>query len=512
MKKSIFGYLLLMLALFIASAAAVAGYYSLTSGEDDFVPLLATAALSASVGGWLWCLGRGSRDQRLTRADSFLIVALTWVVFSAVGMLPYLMYGRTGLDVASAYFETMSGFTTTGSTAMENIDLMPHGLLLWRSLTQWIGGLGIVVVAFALLPFIEFKNNNVFQAETTGLTLDKITPRIGDTARRLLLAYAGLTALCALMYWAGPMSLFDAVCHALTTIATGGFSTHQSSIGFFHSAYIEYVSSLFMILAGINFSLYYYLGIRRARVFFHNEEMRVYIGIIVMAVVAFCAYFRYGHDLEATPAHAEEILRSSLFHVSTIISSTGFQAQNFDYMQWGLVAWVLTVLVMVVGGCAGSTAGGAKVIRVMVYFKWLARDFILQLHPRAVTNVKINGQVIPEGLVRRVLGFLTTYAALVVVGVVVFALMGYDVETSTGTFISALSNIGPGTGQFGPAYTFASLPAAGKWLLSFYMLVGRLEIFTVFIIFMPSFWAQKKVENGMTSMVWHALNYMKKGR
>lgn len=512
MKKSIFGWLFVMLAVFILLCAAVSGYYCLRWGEGDFLPLLYTGLTSLLVGLWLRHFGRGSEGQRLTRADSFLIVALTWVVFSGVGMLPFVMYDAAGLDVASAYFETMSGFTTTGSTVMNNIDRMPHGLLLWRSMTQWIGGLGIVVVAFALLPLIEFKNNNVFQAETTGLTLDKIRPRIGDTARRLLLMYAGLTATCALLFWLGPMSLFDAVCHALTTVATGGFSTHQASIGFFHSAYIEYVASLFMILAGINFSLYYYLGVRRARVFFANEEMRVYMFTILLAVVFFCVLFRLNDDFIPSAAHAEHILRTSLFHVSTIISSTGFQAEDFDYMQWGLPQWILTVVIMVIGGCAGSTAGGVKVIRIIVYFKWLFRDFILQLHPRAVTNVKINQQVIPEGLVRRVLGFLSTYALLVVIGVLVFALCGYDVETSAGTMITALSNIGPGTGQLGPAYTFAALPAGLKWMLSFYMLVGRLEIFTVFIIFMPSFWAQKKVENGMTTSLVRGFHFLLKGR
>lgn len=510
MKKSIFGLLFIMLGQFLLACTLVSTFYYFTEGEDDWQALLTPALGSILLGFWLKYLGRDDKDDRLTRTDSFLIVSLCWILFSAIGMVPYLLYWPSGMNVADAYFETMSGFTTTGSTVMENIDDMPHGLLLWRSMTQWIGGLGIVVVGFALLPFMEFKNSNVFQAETTGLSLDKLRPRIGDTARRLLVIYFLITMTCALLLWMGPMNMFDAINHAMTTIATGGFSTHQASIGYYHSAYVEYVCSFFMLVASINFSLYYYLSIRKSKIFLRNEEMQTFLLIVLFAVAVFTLVFHYGQiacmDATVTPQSNENIFRTALFHVSTIISSTGFQGQYFDYMQWGDTFWVFTIIIMVIGACAGSTGGGAKVIRLLVYCKWFVRDFVLQIHPRAVVNVKINNQVIPESMVHRVLGFLVTYFLLVIIGVGVFSFMGYDMHTSMGTFVTALSNVGPGTGDFGPANTFASLNDFGKWMLSFYMLVGRLEIFTIFVIFMPSFWAQKRVENGFTSHACHSIN------
>ena len=513
MKKSIFGLLFVMLGQFMLICVLVSLYFCVTSNEKDIFALLIPSLGSMLLGGVLRYMGKHDKDAKLTRADSFLIVALCWVLFSFMGMLPYLLYVPCGMDVASAYFETMSGFTTTGSTVMENIDAMPHGLLLWRSMTQWIGGLGIVVVAVALLPFMEFKNSNVFQAETTGISLDKLKPRIGDTARRLLTIYSFITALCALLYWMGPMNIYDACCHALTTMATGGFSTHQASIGYFHSAYVEYVASLFMIIASINFSLYYYLSIRKGKTFIHNEEMQTFMVIVVGAVAIFTLFFHFGSlgttDATVTPGSNADILRSSLFHVSTIISSTGFQGEYYDYMQWGPFFWMATVLIMIIGACAGSTGGGVKVIRVLIYLKWLYRDFVLQLHPRAVINVKINNHIVPGYLVRRVMGFLMTYFVLILIGVLIFAIMGYGIETSVGTLVTMLSNNGPGTGEFGPAYTFASLSPFGKWLLSFYMLVGRLEIFTVFIIFLPAFWQQKRLENGITTHIYNIFHNKK---
>ena len=328
------------------------------NNEEDWLCFLLTALGTIAVGSFCIFLSRREENKRMRRADNFLIVALSWIVFSIVGMVPFLCL--TDMDVASAFFETMSGFTTTGATCINEIDTLPKGLLFWRAITQWIGGLGIVVFSFALIPVYEMKNSNIYSAEVTGLGLDKLRPKIGATARRVLLIYLVLTSACAFCYWLGPMNLYDAVCHAFTTIATGGFSTHSESMAYFHSSYIEYVASLFMVVSSINFSLYYYMSIRRSRVLFQNEEVRVFLSYIGIAVVIFILLFYFAPVPESAdkvlPKGFEESFRSALFHVSSVATSTGFSAQKFDYVAWGASFWMPTVVIMAIGSCAGSTA------------------------------------------------------------------------------------------------------------------------------------------------------------
>lgn len=491
MKKSIFGILLCMEGTLLLCTMLVSLFYR----ETDWWVYLLCSLASIIVGRicirWSKMNGGG---QRFTRADSFMIVTLSWVIFSVIGMVPFIMIEK--MDVASAFFETMSGFTTTGATVLGNIDSLSHALLFWRSLTQWMGGLGIVVFSFALIPVNEMKNNNMFSAEATGIGLDKIRPKIGSTARRLLIIYLILTTLCTLMYYIGPMNLYDSVCHALTTIATGGFSTHQDSIAYFHSAYIEYVCAIFMLLASINFSLFYYASIRKWSVLRHNEEMNTFLKIVAFMVAFFCLLFYCApiasENLATLPSGFEETFRTAFFHVITVISSSGFAAQKFDYVSWGDPYWMPTVVIMAMGACAGSTAGGMKIIRVIICAKSVKNEFLRQLHPRAVLGVKVNGNIVPNDRVRRSLGFLFLYISLVVFGMTALTYMGLDADTGLGACISSLSNVGPGTGLCGPASTFAHVPATGKWLLSFYMLVGRLEIYTVLFLFMPRFWKERE--------------------
>ena len=409
-------------------------------------------------------------------------------------MVPFLYL--TDMDVASAFFETMSGFTTTGATCIREIDTLPKGLLFWRAITQWIGGLGIVVFSFALIPVYEMKNSNIYSAEVTGLGLDKLRPKIGATARRVLLIYLVLTSACAFCYWLGPMNLYDAVCHAFTTIATGGFSTHSESMAYFHSSYIEYVASLFMVVSSINFSLYYYMSIRRSRVLFQNEEVRVFLSYIGIAVVIFILLFYFAPVPESAdkllPKGFEESFRSALFHVSSVATSTGFSAQKFDYVAWGASFWMPTVVIMAIGSCAGSTAGGIKVIRIIICAKSAFNELIQMLHPRAVLGVRVNKQIVPDHKVRQALVYVFIYFLLVVIAMSCYSLLGADVDTALGSSISMLSNVGPATGATGPASTFANVPASGKWLMSAYMLIGRLEIFTVLFLFMPGYWKDRK--------------------
>ena len=490
MKKGILGILIIMESFFLLLSMAVALFY----GEESWLCFLLTALGTIGLGSFCIFLSRRGECKRMRRADNFLIVALSWIVFSAIGMVPYLYL--TEMDLASAFFETMSGFTTTGATCINDIDPLPRSLLFWRALTQWIGGLGIVVFSFALIPVYEMKNSNLYSAEVTGLGLDKLRPKIGATARRVLLIYLVLTGACALAYWLGPMGLYDAVCHSFTTIATGGFSTHSASIAFFHSSYIEYVASLFMIVSSINFSLYYYMTIRRSRVLFTNEEVRVFVAYIGVAVVAFMLLFYFAPVPESAddllPKGFEETFRSALFHVSSVATSTGFSAQKFDYVAWGASFWMPTVVIMAIGSCAGSTAGGIKVIRIIICAKSVFNELILMLHPRAVLGVRVGKQIVPEHKVRQALSFIFIYILLVVIAMTCYSLLGADVDTALGSSISMLSNVGPATGATGPASTFAHVPASGLWLMSAYMLIGRLEIFTVLFLLMPNYWKDRK--------------------
>ena len=490
MKKGILGILVIMESFFLLLSMVVA----ILCGEEGWLCFLLTALGTMAGGSLCVFLGRKSKGRRMRRADNFFIVALSWIVFSFIGMIPFICL--VDMDVASAFFETMSGFTTTGATCIREIDGLPRALLFWRSLTQWIGGLGIVVFSFALIPVYEMKNTNLYSAEVTGLGLDKLRPKIGATARRVLLIYLVLTGICAFFYWAGSMSLYDAVCHAFTTIATGGFSTHSESIAYFHSKYIEYVASFFMIISSVNFSLYYYMSIRRSRVLFRNEEVRVFLAYILAAVVGFMLLFYFAPVPESAcdtlPRGFEETFRTALFHVSSVASSTGFSAQKFDYVAWGASFWMPTVVIMAIGACAGSTAGGIKVIRIIICAKSVFNELILMLHPRAVLCVRVGRQVVPTDKVRQALSFIFIYILLVIIAMTCYSLLGADVDTALGSSISMLSNVGPGTGSTGPASTFADVPVSGKWVMSAYMLIGRLEIFTVLFLLMPWYWKDRK--------------------
>lgn len=493
MKKKFFGILLQLESLFLILTTAVSLFFA----EKDWWMFLCCAALSFTIGAVAisinkWELRRKGMDgyKYLSRSDSFMIVALTWVLFSLIGMIPFIKLA--GMSVTDAFFETMSAFTTTGASVISNVESLGHGLNFWRSIMQWMGGLGIVVFTFAIMPSGEMRNNNIFSAEATGISLDKFSPKIGSTARRLLMVYLILTAACMLCYYLGPMSAFDAVCHGFTTIATGGFSTHSSSIAYFHSPYIEYVASVFMLLSSLNFGLYYYAFIRKWYVIKTNEEMNGFLKIVAGFVILFVLMFQFmprtPQSMHALPIGLEEEFRCALFHVATIISTTGFAASKFDYVSWGDIYIMPTMFIMILGGCAGSTAGGIKMVRLTVCLKALRNEFLKQLHPRAILSVNLGGRIVSDERVKRTLAFLLIYVILVLLGIAILTFLDMDVVTAMGSSITALSNVGPGAGLTGPASNFAGIHFMGKWLLSFYMLVGRLEIFTVLMLFTPGFY------------------------
>ena len=458
---------------------------------------MACAALSFVIGGITLSIGKwkarhASEDQSkyFSRADSFMVVTLTWVLFSLIGMIPYMMLA--GMNIEDAMFEAMSGFTTTGASVISDIDGLSHGLKFWRCITQWMGGLGIVVFTFALVPTGEMRNNKIFSAETSGIGMDKLSPKIATTARRLMMIYLVLTIVCALFYYAGPMNAFDAICHSFTTTATGGFSTRTASIAYYNSPYIEYVAAVFMFLSSLNFGIFYYAIIRRWDIIRSNEELNAFVKIVLTAVVVFVLLYNFAshapESLHTLPMGLEEQFRSALFHVTSIISSTGYAAMKFDYVSWGDVYLIPTIMLMIIGSCAGSTAGGIKVVRFVVALKAIRNEFIKQLHPRAVLSVSLGGRVMENERVRRTLCYFVIYAIMIMLAISVMTLLGMDFTTAFGSSISALSNIGPGAGLTGPASNYSMVHPAIKWLMSFYMLVGRLEIYTVLFLFMPSFY------------------------
>ena len=496
MKSKLFGVLLLIETAALLLTSAVAIYYARVAGETDADEFLTTAALTGAVGLLFYINGCRSHES-LKIKDSFLVVALSWVLFSLFGMLPFLMYGTVD-NVTDAFFETMSGFSTTGATILSNIDSQPHGILFWRSLMQWLGGLGVVVFTLAFIPSVAkgSKKMSLFAAEAPGLSVEKLAPTMGATSRLLWIIYIALTLLCGLFYSFGPMNRFDAVCHALTTIATGGFSTHQASIGYFQSHYIEWITIVFMLLSGVNFAMYHFLFNNRFDVIKRNEELRWYLFAILGFTLLFMARFYFAPRIElftdeqlaSHPKTEIDRIRTSLFHVVALLSNTGFQGSNYDYDLWGRLFLIPTVLMMIVGGCAGSTSGGIKMVRVIVLFKYIKKTVYELIHSSSVYTVKVSEQNVDDTALKRVVSFFSLFILLFMLNVVLLTVSGMNFEDSAISFLTCFSNYGPGSGITGPSGNFDLIPDFAKWLLSFDMLVGRLEIFTVLLLFTRSFW------------------------
>ena len=375
----------------------------------------------------------------------------------------------------------MSGFSSTGATILDDIESLPHGILFWRSMTQWIGGLGIIMFTIAVLPIFGVSGLQVFAAEASGPTHDKVHPRIGITAKWIWSIYAGITALLVGLLMLGGMDWFDSICHAFATTGTGGFSTKQASVAYYNSPYIEYVISIFMFISGINFTLLLLFVNRKFKKFISNAELKFYFGSVVLftAVIAIVLYY-------TSPMGMEESFRKSLFQVISLHTSTGFATD--DYMQWTPVLWGLLTIIMLMGACAGSTTGGLKCIRMVILTKVSRNEFKHILHPNAILPVRINKQVISPSIVSTVLAFCFIYISIIVIGTLLMMAMGVGAEESMGCVISSIGNMGPGLGETGPAYSWNALPDAAKWLLSFLMLLGRLELFTVLLLFTPDFW------------------------
>lgn len=475
----IIGGLLLFEGVFLTSAMGVAIFYN----ENETYHFLITSAISILIGLSFYFIGKNAPPS-IGKREGSVIVTFSWICFTLIGMLPFLLSGSVS-SVTDAFFETMSGFTTTGATVINDIESLPNSILYWRSLTQWIGGLGIIVISIALLPIFGFSSVQLFSAEATGPTKDKIHPKMSDTAKRLLAIYLFLTISQILLLVIAGMGWFDAINHTFATVATGGFSTKQDSVGYWDSPAIQYIFIFYMFFSGVNFTLFYFLFKRKFAKVFKNEELKFY-GVITMSITFLIALTMCDFSSFTPLLQIEKIFRDSLFTVVSLMTTTGFA--TIDYMTLRPVVWLMLLVIMVIGASAGSTAGGMKVVRVLLVLKYAYYEFKKIIHPNAVFPVRYNDHVIKDEVTTRVLAFIMLYIIIIAIGCVVLAFSGMGFLESIGGMITCISDVGPGFGLNGPTSTFADIPAFSKWFLSFVMLIGRLEVFTVLIVFTPIFW------------------------
>ena len=446
--------------------------------QEDPWPILSSALITMVIGMTLF-FSFSKQDQNIRKREGYLIVALSWVFMAGFGMLPYILSYEI-VSFEDALFETMSGLTTTGASILTDIEAMPKGLLFWRSMTQWIGGLGIIVLTVAIFPLLGIGGIELFVAESPGPTSDKVHPRISETAKRLWYVYVGLTAMAMTLYWLGGMTFFDAINHALTTLATGGFSTKNASMAYYDSAFIQYVAIFFMFLAGTNFTVIYFGLIGKFKRVLKSDEFKIY-GLSLLGI-AVLLYF----PIAATGIDPELAFRKSLFQVVSIVTTTGFVTD--DYTQYNQGFTFICFILLFLGGCAGSTAGGIKFVRHLTFIKnsWL--EFKRLVHPRAIVPLIINGDRVTGRIITHIMNFLLIYLLTFVLGALALSLMGYDLATSLGAVATSLANVGPGIGSVGPVDNFAFFSPTAKIFLSVIMLLGRLELFTLLILFTPFFW------------------------
>ena len=474
----ILGLMFVLESIFMSSAVVVAFLY----GGNDLYPLLLSCLLMLLTGVVFFFIGRNAQDPANGRREGMLIVTLTWLLLSFLGMLPYYLGGYVD-SVADAYFETISGFTTTGASIMKDIESLPHGILFWRSLTQWQGGIGVILFTVAILPIFGVGASQMFEAETTGITHERFLPRVTQVAKRIWGVYLLLTACVFSLLLLGPMNLFDALNHALTLISTGGYSTKNMSLAYWDSAYVEYVSIGSMFVGALNMSLIFFCFKAQFKRLFYDEEFRWFAGSVVICTIIIAVWISFKNYMQG-----EEAIRSAAFQVVTLISGSGFATDN--YITWGPFFWVFALILMIISGCAGSTSGGLKMSRFVVLVKNLSNSFKKQTHPHAVIPVRVNGRAVSADLVHRILAFVFAYLALIIVSCLILAFLGMGFEEAVGAAVSCMGNVGPALGDLGPVANYATIPDIAKWYLGFLMMVGRLEIFTVLTILVPGFWKQ----------------------
>lgn len=476
---NVIGVLLVLLGGFMFTSLFFAAYYQ----SGDNLSILYAALTTMGSGGLLWFLSRKAA-KRIGKREGFLIVALGWCSVAVFSALPYLYSGVLS-DPTNAIFESVSGLTTTGATVINDIESVPQGVLFWRSLTQWIGGMGIIVLTVAIFPLLGIGGVELFVAEAPGPTSDKIHPRIKETAKRLWFIYLGLTSTLILLLFLNGMTLFDAFNHGLTTMATGGFSTKNASIAHFDTPAIQYILTLFMLVAGINYTIIYYGLKGKFRRVWKSDEFKAYLSVILglVLLVTFVIYGLGGSPLERS-------FRYASFQVISVLTTTGFVTA--DYTAWAPSMTLLFFVLFFVGACAGSTSGGIKIIRHLVLLKNSLLELKRLLHPKALIRMKIDNKIVAPRVLTHILVFLLFYLIVFVIGSIIMTWVFKDFEnpflTSIGAVATSLGNVGPAIGELGPLDNFAKVPSAGKWLLTLFMLLGRLELFTILVLFTPYFW------------------------
>jgi len=425
-------------------------------------------------------LTRKKKSDEVKKREGYLIVAIGWIAMIICSAIPYLLSGAFN-GITNVFFETVSGLTTTGSSILDNIEEMPKSILFWRSMTQWIGGMGIIVLTIAILPLLGVGGMELFASEAPGPTKDKIHPRIKETAKRLWLIYVILTLTQALCLWLADMPLFDAINHALTTISTGGFSTRDASIGAFTSPLIQYIIIVFMFLGGTSFTLLYFGARFKFKKFLDNDEFKWDVGAILLLLLVIVPIVN-----QATNGDLENNFRFALFQIVSIITGTGYS--TYDFTTWGAFATFIFFLLMFSGASAGSTSGGIKIVRIILLMKNTFLEFKRRLHPNAIIPVYLNKIAVSPKIIYNLLAFIFFYLFTFVIGAIILTFIGLDFQDAVSASITAVSNVGPGIGSIGPSASFAHLPVAAKWVLSCLMILGRLELFTIAILFTPYFW------------------------
>lgn len=476
---NVIGTLIIISGILMAFAIPVSMYYN----EGGLYPLIISSSITLFIGIVLKLTTRKNENSEIKKREGYLIVALGWLSMAVFGSLPYILSGAIP-NFANAFFETVSGLTTTGASILNNIEEIPKGILFWRSLTQWIGGMGIIVLTIAILPLLGVGGMELFASEAPGPTKDKIHPRIKETAKRLWYIYVGLTVLqTILLIYPGGMGFFDAINHSFTTMSTGGFSTKQASVAHFNSAIVDYIIIIFMFIAGTNFTLLYFGFKFKFRKFWENDEFKWYFGTILLLTAIIIPSV---HSYSNLNLGFEKTFRDALFQVVSIITTTGYASA--DFTTWGAFVTFLFFLLLFTGASAGSTSGGMKLVRIVLLIKNGFLEFKRRLHPNAVVPVHLNHQGVPSTIMYNLLAFAFFYLSTFVVGSLVVTFLGVDFMEAVSGVATSLGNVGPGIGSIGPSYSFAHLPDSSKWVLSFLMLMGRLELFTIAILFTPYFW------------------------
>ncbi len=485
------GLILIFNGAFMLIPTLTSWYY----GESETLGI-ASAAITTLFVGFLIMFVTRFHDKSIQQKEGYLIVTFSWIFMVISGMLPYI-FTKSIPQITDAFFETMSGYTTTGSSILSDIEVLPNGILLWRSLTHWIGGMGIIVLAVAIFPLFGIGGMQLFSAEAPGPSADKLKPRIADTAKRLWLIYLGYTIVEAILLNIAGMTLFDAVNHALSTLSTGGFSTKNESLAYWNDQpMIQYIIILFMFLAGTNFVVSYYGFKLNFRKVLANEEFKVFTAFVVVFTTLATLLIYFQADVSLSSVNHPEVLgafesafRHAIFQVLAIITTTGFVSA--DYTMWVPFLSVMFFGLFFLGGSAGSTSGGVKVVRHLIMIKNGILEFKRILHPNAVLPVRYAKRAVNSQIVYNILGFFILYMLSFIIGAVVLGAIGLNLETAIGGAASSLGNVGPAFGELGPVDNYSGLPTAAKWWCSFLMLIGRLELFTVLIILTPFFWRDR---------------------